>query len=104
MADWQIGDLALCVKVGLWVFRYDSGKKVPGVFGPRAGQKLTVRKVTCGPDGVALKFSDFPDYRQDDHWRGYSARRFIKVTPDAADAFDREVIAALTGAPQEVGA
>ena len=35
---------------------------------------------------------------------GYIASRFRKVTPEAADEFDRETIALLTGKPAQVPA
>ena len=103
--DWKPGDLALCVKLSPWVRIFADG--VVGGYldrgGPKAGATYTVRSVEgdAGAFGVWLRFSDFPDVNAP-LWLGYASIRFIKVTPDAEDAFDREVIAHMAG--QEVEA
>lgn len=100
MAEWQVGDLALCVKVGPWV-RIASGLVVES-DPVRGGMVLTVRGVGINPfDGATALW--FVGVGGD--WPGdaYCASRFIKVTPPEADEFDRETIALLTGAGQEVG-
>lgn len=87
MADWQKGDLALCVKVGSWT--YDG-------LGPKAGDVDTVKEVEVGPDGAL--YLGLTDYRGDAFWEErYLASRFRKITPDKADEFDREVIDLMAG-------
>ena len=102
MADWQVGDLALCVR---------GGPLVPEPFSlnvayPEAGKCYDVvgRREFAGW-GLYLYLDGAPDNIDAQcNWGPlWDSVRFIKVTPDAADAFDREVIAALTPAPQEVG-
>lgn len=100
MADWQVGDLALCVddrpnptlgrRCPVMRGRVYSVKAVlpmgmNSLFGPTTGLKLDGVR-TSAPSGAI------------------ASRRFIKVTPPAADEDDREVIALLTGKPVEVGA
>lgn len=95
---WEVGDLALCVKVGPWRRKYEFfwSEKATG---PRAGQVLRVRSVhPFGASRLGLRFADFPDCH-DPNWFGFNAARFRKVTPPAADEFDTEVIEAMRGAP-----
>lgn len=91
MADWQAGDLALCVLDGV---------------NTRVGQCFTVIDV-CGPvfgrgyksippgEVTALLFAEVRHPRNP---RGvFTDRRFRKVTPPAADEWDRETIALMNG-------
>ena len=95
MADWEVGDLALCVK----------GGRVT-----KSGCVYTVSAVApfgapCGC-GNPLEFSSVhllvdghtePDARGCEPWA--SSIRFRKVTPDESDEFDRETIALMNRAP-----
>lgn len=80
MSGWQVGDLALCIKLGDWKTYFESGAISKG-FGPPAGAVLTVRAVYHEPrHGIVLRFLDFPD-SQTPGWTGFQAVRFRKVTP-----------------------
>lgn len=89
MSDWQVGDLALCMRGVI-------PKNGDPVIAP--GSLHTVKSVTQGRTKRGLLLLGVPTRNP----FGYAAYRFIKVTPPAADAFDREVIEQMTGAPQEV--
>lgn len=99
MADWQVGDLALCVRGG----PLPGG--VPHFAFPRSGQVVLVELVERWPTlqspfGTTLIFSeDLPENIGGS--RCWAASRFIKVTPPEADAFDREVIEQMRGEPVE---
>ena len=87
--DWRVDDLALCIS------RHE--RYPPEV---RPGAVFTVRSVLVdmpdlvgGQSGTALKFRDVPDLGPR---AAYCARRFRKITPEAPDEFDAEVINALT--------
>ena len=92
--DWQVGDLALCVRGG-------SMGQVPEDARGWPVQGRIYRVV----DVVTIEFMDGPDLALEIEggpinnwdlplwWHG----RFRKVTPDAIDRDDAEVIAALTG-------
>ena len=84
MADWQPGDLALC-----W-------QKVPYDDGLIVGAIYTVSGVFDGGFGLHLK--ELPL----EYGTCWISDRFRKVTPPEADEFDREVIALLTGKPEQV--
>lgn len=85
MSDWQVGDLALCIKLGGWVATKDNSPWNPGSV--RCGGVYTISSVRAGIHvPVALMFVGEPK-------RQYDASRFRKVTPPAADEFDRETIA-----------
>lgn len=91
MSDWQVGDLALCVKLEPW--------RLSGTNGPRSGHIYRVDVVTVNLWGeTGLIFHSLPSlgYRG-----GWNANRFIKVTPPEADAFDRETIDLLNREPVE---
>lgn len=97
MAEWQVGDLALCVHDHAvpWGWKLSTLRK---------GQVAKVAKVgptKLGRTGLVL--SDF-DWEREFVSPFVGAWRFIKVTPPDADEFDRETIALLTGAGQDVGA
>jgi len=86
VADWQVGDLALCVKDGVHT---------------RAGCPYTVCTLAVGRNGLVLGLREL--WHIEHHRISKSlAARFIKVTPQSEDAFDREVIDHMAG--QEVGA
>lgn len=86
--DWQIGDLALCVR----------GGKIPTNTAhtqyPDTGAVYTVRFAAIAEfnfgEALALWFEDAPQNINGEKMWG--AGRFIKVTPEEADEFDREVI------------
>lgn len=89
MDDWRVDDLALCIS------RHE---RYPPEIQP--GAVLIVREVIMGmpdalgggPSGVALRFRDAPDLGPR---VAYCAKRFCKITPRPADAFDREVVGAI---------
>lgn len=90
--DWRVDDLALCIS------RHE--RYPPEI---RPGAVLTVREVigdmadvVTDHHGMALRFRDAPDLGPQ---AAYCARRFRKITPRGADAFDREVIDIMTEAP-----
>jgi len=89
--DWQVGDLALCIKLGPW----------RDVIGPKCGEVRAVRGVGRDPIGVGLWLEGYPGKLRSD---GFSASRFRKITPPKADEFDREVIDLMIGKPVPVEA
>ncbi len=95
MADWQKGDLALCV---------DTTVKKGATAGRRfkKGRLYTVTKVLPRsiPDGYAR---EAPYLRLREDASGWTAAhwRFRKVTPPKADEFDREVIDLMNRKPVE---
>lgn len=100
--NWQVGDLALCTYQGEWFALLDG--EIWPYSGPVSGQVLTVRCVARGASGsTCLLFADFPDPDLPFE-AAYVARLFRKMTPPAADKFDREIIAALAGQPEQVPA
>lgn len=92
MSDWQVGDLALCVsRINP---RPVVGRRQRG-DDPRVGQVLTVARI--GRDdtwGLWLGFEEYRPHR-------YRSFRFRKVTPPAADEFDRETIELMNRAPEK---
>lgn len=98
MSDWQVADLALCV----------SNK--PDRHDPKAhlivmGRVYPVAVVGLrNTDGaLGLGFREVPVEDNPKKAYGFSARRFIKATPPAADEFDREVISMMPGVPHVNG-
>lgn len=99
MSDWQVGDLALCVIGG-----HITGRGVPAY--PRAGQCYKVAAVVLDEEyswsggghelGLALADGPTNPTSPDGDWHH---SRFVKVTPPAADEFDRETIALMNRAP-----
>lgn len=93
MADWQVGDLALCVRGGV----IEPECHFPGCAYPNAGAVYEVAGSEQDPEegGYWLIVDGAPDnvdsdgYNWGPMWFEY---RFIKVTPPAADDFDRETI------------
>ena len=101
---WEPGDLAMCIFQGEWFAVRNDGAEWKS-YGPRSGQILTVRAVARSNRGnLLLFFADYPDPAVPGPLNGYRAIYFRKITPPAADEFDREVIAALTGQPEQVPA
>ena len=97
MADWQVGDLALCVS------------QAHPSFDDRAtsltvGRCYTVRAVGRPLDWLdgerALGLVEIIPNRGPEY--GWPQSLFINITPPEADAFDREVIDLMTGAPATV--
>lgn len=91
MSDWQVGDLALCVRATGEPWKY-----LPGTPAMRAGSIYSVDGVVdiCGQCG--LIFQEHPSSHPQ---RAFCASAFRKITPPAADEFDREVIEQMNGAP-----
>lgn len=83
-AGWEVGDLALCVKVSGWQRLYGDGTRAPSSPPVKPGGVYTVAKVSEIYSYQALEFSDVE--------QAYAAHNFRKVTPPAADEFDRETI------------
>lgn len=98
MGDWQPGDLALCVKGGPLLA---ASKAMDGF--PVTGRVYRVdwAGVYQFMDGAspALWLVDGP--RNYSGRRVWDMRRFRKVTPPAADEFDREVIDLMLGGKVE---
>lgn len=101
--DWAPGDLALCVK---------GGDLNPGIgYQPVGGfpQKAKIYRVAdvkrdhyfVSGHHLALILQDGPQNKPGRPI--WNASRFIKVTPRAADEFDRETIALMTGERIPVG-
>lgn len=84
--DWQPGDLALCVRAG----RFEDL--------PQVGSVNTVQAVAADCEGTPTLFLERV---QNETFRffGHRASRFIKVTPEAEDRFDRETIELLNAEP-----
>lgn len=87
MSDgWQINDMALCTKQGYWE---DNATGELVTFGPKAGQLLTVSRVTTGwtdrsRGHVLLSFKEFGrDF--------YAAYRFIKIKPEDLDETEAQL-------------
>ncbi len=92
MRDWQIGDLALCIKQGPW--EIIEGPSTPSGDDPEPGCIYCVANVELAElAGLVLGFAEFHSQ--------YQAGRFVKVTPPEADEFDREVIELLNRHPAE---
>lgn len=90
--EWQVGDLALCVKLDAWVV-YDGPLTGPEER-PEPGKIYPVAEVVSDPvRGLHLCFVEFGTDL-------FVADRFIKVTPPEADEYDREVIDLMTGEPE----
>jgi hypothetical protein len=90
--DWQPGDLALCIKVGPWT---NPETKTPINRPIKGGQFCTVEGLF--PDsvyrtGFGLILKEDPRRAVNGNRVNYASDRFVKVTPEAEDAFDRQVI------------
>ena len=91
MSDWQVGDLALCVDDGPpRDVCGDGGQETNPkyVANLRRGASYTVTQIVvcaCGQGHVGIG-----DKAQ---LAGGVSSRFVKITPPAADEFDRETIA-----------
>lgn len=92
--DWQVGDLALCVRGGPW----DQNHVAPEF--PVAGRVYLVDYVAIAEfnDGpfLALWLNNGPQNVDGPFW---GAERFRKIRPHTPDAEDAETIALLTGTP-----
>ncbi len=104
MADWQPGDLALCVRAG--AFRCSSRQLHTGKSRdtPRRGFVGKVIATTIPPlnDGSDCKCGCVLLIFEGGE-KGVSPR-FVKVTPPKADEFDKEVISLMTTNPSKVEA
>jgi hypothetical protein len=98
--DWQPGDLALCIKAGGWECE-ESGTF--SLDGPQIGKAYLVVDVDFG---AAFDEPEAEDYLVFGEWPGeaWLHRRFTKINPDEPDGFDRQIIAAMTGQPEQVPA
>lgn len=88
MADWQPGDLALCVKAGKW--RAISGRE--SCDGPRRGSVCAVVGVHSRNRATYLELAEWPG-------EAFAAHPFRRIPPHTPDAEDAETIRLLTGAP-----
>ena len=102
MADWQVGDMALCVRL------IDDAAYVGDLEGqPIVGLTYTVTSVRTGWDyynrqALALGLAEICRAPVNGRQHiGYNSTCFRKITPPQADAFDREVIEAMRGEPVE---
>ena len=108
MADWQVGDLALCVG---WVEpQNDVAFKDTKAGKPVIGLIYAVVAVATGYDvyyrqdvALALRQIEQPPSKFG-RLVGYNGDCFRKITPPQADAFDRGVIEAMCGEPVEAAA
>lgn len=98
--DWQRGDLALCVKNGVWKQCWE-GDVIVNSNGPSSGAILQVRDVGHGHFGTCLWFVEYPGDRTSDAYTSIHFRRIPAHTPDAEDA---ETIRLLTGTPAPIDA
>jgi len=95
--DWQVGDLALCVRGG----PINKGSGLCGF--PVAGTLHNVQAIAIAPTvshprgAVCLSAETLPANRTG--CRRWNACRFIKVTPNEAGEEDAETIRLLNGAP-----
>lgn len=93
MSDWQVGDLALCIDAGPTKILDGHRECAPKwTAGLRLGAIYEVDQV------VPSRSKKHIGLRMKECVGGVSTR-FIKVTPPAADEFDREVIEQMNGAP-----
>ena len=87
---WQVGDLALRLGEGRdW---YDVHLNVSDSEGSPPGSVNRVITVCREPEGLGLRFEDWPRYI-------FSASSFRKIAPHTPDAEDAETIALLNGQP-----
>ena len=97
--DWQVGDLALCVRggfiSGLGGLEYPVGGRVYIVGAVVHDWKFQTRKTP------GLQLVDGPPNRRGS--RIWAAFRFRKIHPHTPDAEDVETIRLLTDQPQRVG-
>lgn len=89
-ADWEVGDLALCVRGGDTVYGiWTADMQVA----PAPGSIHLIDRVRDFDGCLGLGSQD---------WVGFfEASRFVKVTPPAADEFDRETIELMNRKPVE---
>lgn len=93
--DWQLGDLALCIKGGP-IHQFEHGEW------PVAGRVYPVTDLKPnwewddGDVDLGLMLDGAP-LNGPQGWPLWWHGRFIKVTPEEADDFDREVIEQLEG-------
>lgn len=87
MDEWTKGDRALCIKAGIQthVGKIYTVRHVylPGTFMVDEGRRFR----NCTPHAL-LRFEEFLNRPGE----GSASIRFIKVTPQDPDAFDREVL------------
>lgn len=78
--NWQVGDVALCIKQGSWRDR-DTGEIVE--IGPKAGQFLTVIQVarSCAPANRGHLLLGFKGHGRD----LFAASRFVKIEPEKSE-------------------
>ena len=98
-AGWEVGDLALCTIGGPLNDRprnssFPASGRVYRVDGVAPATTAWLSRISA----VGLSLADGPQNvtRPDGAW---SERRFVKITPPAADEFDRETIALMNGEP-----
>jgi len=99
--DWEIGDLALCVKVGPW--HGNRSRRV--VDGPAGGQTYKVSWVGLTSSGLGLELEGVETHRNKDGsailWR---ADKFRKIRPDEHEPCEAEFVTLLKLSKQRVSA
>lgn len=95
---WKPGDIALCVRGG----RFDNSVLYLSIEHPKTGAKYSVTKVGnfkfAQGNALGLWFSDAPKNTNEE--RLWVAHRFVKITPEEADEFDKETIALYNNPPK----
>jgi len=87
MSGWEVGDLALCINN-----RLDRHDPRAGLLSMGHVYLVAVVGVRDTDGAFALGFRELPVEGNTKRAYAFTARRFVKVTPPAADEFDREVI------------
>lgn len=88
MSDWQVGDLALCVRTSSLM---SGGYTSIGGNLLRQGAIYTVTAMSANENSGLLDLT-LAEVRSGTATGGFNSLRFRKVTPPAADEFDRETI------------
>lgn len=93
-ADWEVGDLALCVLTSKRPNTQGHGQRKV-----RKGGIYTVERAFVWK---GLYWCIVLQGAHSSHWtKSYDARAFVKVTPPKADAFDLETINLMNPKPVE---
>ena len=98
MSDWQVGDLALCIKLGPWVSRRYGFERPNQSARPQPGRIYTVEAVEV-VDGLTFLILEGITTTDGGLRSTFNAARFRKIPPHTRDAEDDETIRLLTGAP-----
>jgi len=93
VTDWQLGDRALCIKLGEWTDYRQNGVAPNGSKLPQPGAVYEVDDVIVQFGEVFLHLTGF--HEADFYW----AKHFRKISDHTPDAEDAETIRLLTGVP-----